>query len=153
MVTVGRIRGEALRVVLDHDVAVEFAPCVLVNRKLTVRLAALMGFLGVALGAFGAHALKDTLIANEHLATWKTAVLYQLVHALALLVLSRFPVVSKVTAWSFVIGIVLFSGSLYLLSLTDISKLGMITPLGGLAFLVGWAVLGIAPTQDSEEKG
>ena len=121
------------------------------TRNRTLRLAAIMGFLGVALGAFGAHALKDTLTANDHLATWKTAVLYHLIHALALMFLGLFPVLSRVAAWSFLIGIVLFSGSLYLLSLSDVSKLGMITPLGGLAFLVGWAALVISPPVSSEE--
>lgn len=110
-------------------------------------LAAFFGFTGVALGAFAAHALKSRLSA-EYLAIFHTGVLYQLIHALALLgvavLAAQLP--GRLMTWagfSFALGIVLFSGSLYLLTLTGISKLGIITPFGGLAFLVGWALLGL----------
>ena len=109
------------------------------------RLAGVLGFLGVALGAFAAHGIEERLQANDRVDTWETAVLYHLVHALALLVLGLHPKPSRVAAYSFVIGIILFSGSLYVLSLANISKLGMITPLGGLAFLTGWAALAFKP--------
>ena len=106
-------------------------------------------FLGVIFGAFGAHALKDTLT-QEGKTTYQTAVLYHLVHGLALLAVGwlatlkpREPMIDK-AGWAFVIGILLFSGSLYLLSLTGIKKVGMITPLGGLAFLIGWFCLALA---------
>ncbi|WP_214509988.1 DUF423 domain-containing protein [Pseudomonas brassicacearum] len=111
-------------------------------------LAAFFGFTGVALGAFAAHGLKDRLSA-EYLAIFHTGVTYQLVHTLALLgvALLATHIPGRIVTWagvSFVIGILLFSGSLYLLTLTGISKLGIITPLGGVAFLIGWICLGLA---------
>ncbi|MGE8187827.1 DUF423 domain-containing protein [Pseudomonas sp. NPDC086278] len=111
-------------------------------------LAAFFGFTGVALGAFAAHGLKNRLT-PEYLAIFHTGVTYQLVHTLALLgvALLATQVPGRLITWagaSFAIGIVLFSGSLYLLTLTGISKLGIITPFGGLAFLIGWFCLGLA---------
>jgi uncharacterized membrane protein YgdD (TMEM256/DUF423 family) len=107
--------------------------------------AGLFGFLGVALGAFGAHALKGVLEAGGHVDTWKTAVLYQLVHAVALLALAGWRDAQggpgKKVAWCWSAGIVLFSGSLYGLSLGGPRILGPITPLGGGAFLLGWVLL------------
>ena len=101
-------------------------------------LAAILGFTGVALGAFGAHGLKDVLAANGTAAIWQTAVLYQLVHAVASLwAAERRPVVARLWA----AGTVLFSGSLYALALTNIRWLGAITPVGGVFFLIGWAML------------
>ncbi|WLH57075.1 DUF423 domain-containing protein [Pseudomonas sp. FP2294] len=111
-------------------------------------LAAFFGFTGVALGAFAAHGLKKSLSA-EYLATFHTGVTYQLVHALALfgvaLLAAHMP--GRLVLWagvSFSIGILLFSGSLYLLTTIGIGKLGIITPFGGLAFLIGWLCLGLA---------
>ncbi|KRP63224.1 DUF423 domain-containing protein [Pseudomonas trivialis] len=111
-------------------------------------LAAFFGFTGVALGAFAAHGLKNRLSA-EYLAIFQTGVTYQLVHALALfgvaLLAAHIP--GRMVTWAglaFVVGILLFSGSLYALTLTGISKLGIITPFGGLAFLLGWFFLGLA---------
>ncbi len=109
------------------------------------RIAAALGFLAVALGAFGAHALKDTLAANDKMDVWKTAVLYHFVHALALLILAALPNLNRATPWLFVSGIVIFSGSLYVLALTNIRWLGAITPFGGLCFLAGWLFLAIWP--------
>jgi uncharacterized membrane protein YgdD (TMEM256/DUF423 family) len=111
-------------------------------------LAAFFGFTGVALGAFAAHGLKSRLSA-EYLAIFHTGVTYQLVHALALLAVALLAtqISGRLMAWagaSFAIGILLFSGSLYLLTLTGVSKLGIVTPFGGLAFLVGWLCLGMA---------
>ena len=101
-------------------------------------LAAILGFTGVALGAFGAHGLKDVISANRTAAIWQTAVLYQLVHAVASLwAAERRPLV----AWLWSAGVVLFSGSLYVLALTNIKWLGAITPVGGILFLAGWAML------------
>ena len=111
------------------------------------RLAAALCFLAVGLGAFGAHALKETLLANDKTEVWKTAVLYHFVHALALLILAAVPNASRVTPWLFVSGIVIFSGSLYALALTNVRWLGAITPLGGLCFLAGWLFLVIWPTR------
>ena len=111
-------------------------------------LAAIGGFLAVALGAFGAHALRSRL-SPDMLAVFETGVRYQMYHVLALLlvaaILPRLGGWLVVTAgWLFVAGIVLFSGSLYLLALTGVTMLGAITPVGGLAFLAGWACLAIA---------
>ena len=101
-------------------------------------LAAVLGFTGVALGAFGAHGLKNVLTANGTAAIWQTAVLYQLVHAVASLwAAERRPLVSRLWA----AGVVFFSGSLYALAITNIKWLGAITPVGGVLFLIGWAML------------
>ena len=110
-----------------------------------LRLGAALCFLAVALGAFGAHALKATLATHEMTEVWNKAVLYHFVHALGLLVLSALPAVQRVTVILFVVGIVLFSGSLYLLALTNIKWLGAITPFGGLCFLAGWLWLALRP--------
>jgi uncharacterized membrane protein YgdD (TMEM256/DUF423 family) len=111
-------------------------------------LAAFFGFTGVGLGAFAAHGLKNRLT-PEYLAIFHTGVTYQLVHTLALLgvALLAMQIPGRLITWagaSFVIGILLFSGSLYLLTMTGVSKLGIVTPFGGLAFLVGWFCLGLA---------
>jgi uncharacterized membrane protein YgdD (TMEM256/DUF423 family) len=109
---------------------------------LWLRIAGALGFLGVALGAFGAHALRSRL-SPEMLAVWQTGVLYHLLHAAALLALALFAKSSGADVrWGaifFVAGIFLFSGSLYALSLSGLRVLGAITPLGGVAFLLGWA--------------
>ena len=108
--------------------------------------AGLLGFFGVALGAFGAHALKATLLANGQLDSWKTAVLYQMVHAVALLALAGWrdaagsPNTKTAACW--VGGTVLFSGSLYWLALGGpVKLLWPFTPLGGVALLAGWGLL------------
>jgi uncharacterized membrane protein YgdD (TMEM256/DUF423 family) len=115
---------------------------------MTARLAAttgaLLGGLAVALGAFGAHALKARLSAAE-LETYETAVRYQMYHALALLaaawLISRNAPGASSAALFFLIGVVLFSGSLYLLVATGVTALGIVTPFGGLALIAGWAML------------
>jgi len=104
--------------------------------------AAISGFLSVALGAFGAHSLKNIL--DEYgKSIYEKAVLYQMFHTMALFVVGVLQHLAKETSfsiagWGFLIGIVLFSGSLYLLAITDIKWLGVVTPLGGVAFLFGW---------------
>jgi uncharacterized membrane protein YgdD (TMEM256/DUF423 family) len=109
-------------------------------------IGALGGFLGVAFGAFGAHWLRSRL-STEMLAVFETAVRYQMYHALAVLLIAAAIARSgdapllRVAGWSFTAGIILFSGSLYALALTGVTILGAITPLGGLAFLLGWASL------------
>ena len=111
-----------------------------------IRIAALIVFIGVALGAFGAHGLKDQLLKTNHLDTWKTAAHYQLIHGVAMLALALYSTAKlRVAFWCWLIGVLLFSGSLYALSLSGMSNLGAITPLGGLAFLIGWASLIIFP--------
>ena len=116
--------------------------------RLFIRLGAVAGFVGVALGAFGAHALRTRLSA-EHLAVFETGVRYQLLHALALVLvgvlITRWPArFTTAAGWCFTAGIVLFSGSLYVLTLTGATAFGVVTPLGGLCFLAGWACLALA---------
>jgi uncharacterized membrane protein YgdD (TMEM256/DUF423 family) len=118
--------------------------------RLFITIGALSGLLAVAAGAFGAHALRDRLSADM-LSVFQTGATYQMYHALALfgvgMLLARFSVEgsSFVTAagWLFVAGTVLFSGSLYALSLSGTTWLGAITPIGGIAFLLGWLALAI----------
>jgi len=108
--------------------------------------AAILGFLGVALGAFGAHGLRSRLT-PDMLAVFETGARYQMYHVLALLIVSAAighlgaARLLSMAGWSFVVGILLFSGSLYALALTGTGVLGAITPLGGIAFLIGWACL------------
>jgi len=115
--------------------------------SLFIRLGAVAGFVGVALGAFGAHALRARLSA-DHLAVFETGVRYQLVHALALMVvgvlIARRPArLTTAAGWCFTLGIALFSGSLYILSIAGTTAVGIVTPIGGLFFLAGWACLAI----------
>lgn len=113
--------------------------------KFCLALGAGYGLLGVALGAFGAHALRERL-APDMLRVWETAVQYQFWHALALLAVGllalRAPSTGlAIAGGSFAVGVLLFSGSLYALALSEVRVLGAITPLGGLALLIGWAAL------------
>ena len=114
--------------------------------KLFITLASLSGMLAVVFGAFGAHALKGKLD-DQALKVFETAVQYHFYHTFALLVVGVIAlsqpqtVLLKSSGWLFVIGILEFSGSLYLLSLTGVRWLGAITPLGGLALIAGWACL------------
>ncbi|MGB4072589.1 DUF423 domain-containing protein [Pseudomonas sp.] len=115
--------------------------------RLWLLLSAFAGFTGVGLGAFAAHGMKSRLT-PEYLAVFQTGTHYQLIHALALfgvalLAMQRPTRLVNAAGALFALGIALFSGSLYLLTLTGVSKLGMITPLGGLAFLAGWLCLGL----------
>jgi uncharacterized membrane protein YgdD (TMEM256/DUF423 family) len=114
-------------------------------------LSAVVGFLGVALGAFGAHGLKDILTRQESMATWQTAVLYHLIHAVVLTFLSMGTPFRRGPWLCFLAGVVLFSGSLYGLALTGLRWLGPITPLGGVFFLVGWAWLAVQGAQPRSE--
>jgi len=122
--------------------------------RLALVVAAAAMFVAVALGAFGAHALKGRLTQGMTV-VWQTAVQYHAWHALALLatgiLLLQWPGrgLLGIAAWLFVAGIVLFSGSLYVLALTDVRWLGAITPLGGIAFLAGWIVLAWAVAKAS----
>lgn len=116
--------------------------------RLWLLFAAFAGFTGVALGAFAAHGLKQRL-STEYLAVFQTGTQYQLIHALALLAVGLLALQApgrlvNLAGAAFALGIVLFSGSLYLLTLSGLGKLGMITPLGGLCFLAGWLCLGLA---------
>jgi uncharacterized membrane protein YgdD (TMEM256/DUF423 family) len=113
------------------------------------RIAAATGFLAVTLGAFGAHGLKEILLQNGTTVIWDKAVFYHFIHAVMLFVISgRKPLAAGVW-WSFLVGIVIFSGSLYLLAVTNMKWLGAITPIGGLSFLIGWAWLGICAAKNN----
>lgn len=118
--------------------------------KLFIAIAASLGGLSVILGAFASHALKERL-SDRSLEIWETGTKYQMYHSLALLLiallLSRSETASvtmTAAGFAFIIGIVLFSGSLYSLSLSGVKWLGAITPLGGVAFIVGWGCLLVA---------
>jgi uncharacterized membrane protein YgdD (TMEM256/DUF423 family) len=115
------------------------------------RIAAVFCGLAVALGAFGAHALKDLLARNQMTVVWEKAVFYQFVHGLALLVLAGRRPLPICPFIGFVLGILLFSGSLYLLALTQVRWLGAITPFGGVSFLVGWCCLAMRPPAAERE--
>jgi uncharacterized membrane protein YgdD (TMEM256/DUF423 family) len=114
-------------------------------------LAAALGFLAVALGAFGAHGLSSRLGAlpdgAQRLDWWKTAALYHLTHAIALGLAAGLlgdRGAGRLACWAFTLGIALFAGSLYTMTLTGIRVLGAVTPFGGLLLLVGWAALAVA---------
>ncbi len=117
--------------------------------KFFIMTGAIMSFLGVGFGAFGAHAIRSR-VSEQMLAVWNTGVQYHMFHALGLILIgliSQFMTESSWLKWSgfsLLIGIFLFSGSLYLLVLLDIRKFGMITPLGGVSFMIGWLCLFIA---------
>ena len=112
----------------------------MVNATAT-RIAAAAGFLAVVLGAFGAHGLKHLLAGNGTTVIWEKAVFYHVIHAVMLFVLAERKTFPAVAWWSFLAGIVIFSGSLYLLAVTNVHWLGAITPFGGAAFLLGWGCL------------
>lgn len=120
------------------------------NSTLATRIAAIFGFLAVALGAFGAHALKAMLEAHGKAEAWHTGALYHLVHAVVLFALAQRATVARVPFTLFAVGIILFSGSLYALASTNVRFFAFITPIGGLCLLAGWLALVIRP--DSKES-
>jgi uncharacterized membrane protein YgdD (TMEM256/DUF423 family) len=109
-----------------------------------IRIAATLCFLAVALGAFGAHWLKPALESHGMIDVWNKAVLYHFIHAIALLVLALVAPANRGAWWLLFCGIILFSGSLYAMGLTNLRWLGAVTPFGGLCFLAGWAWLAFA---------
>ena len=116
--------------------------------KLFLAIGSISGALGVMLGAFGAHGLKEKL-SEKMLANWMTGVEYHFYHTFAILAVGLLamhvqPKFLSGSGWAFVAGIAIFSGSLYAMALSGITKLGMITPIGGLAFIIGWVLLGLA---------
>lgn len=127
-----------------------------INRKIVTQIflaiASTFGGIAVVFGAFASHALQDCLSARS-LAIWDTGTKYQMYHALALilvaLLISRFPnsVLLTVAGYAFIVGIFIFSGSLYTLALTGIKWLGAITPIGGIAFIIGWLCLALASSR------
>jgi len=117
--------------------------------KNSIMIGAILGGLAVALGAFGAHALKTLLIENNRVETFELAVKYQFYHALAIMVLGSIghQLHEKRVLWSrtcFILGTTIFSGSLYLLSLSGKTFWGAITPIGGASLIAGWALLAFA---------
>ncbi len=116
------------------------------------RIAATAGFLAVVLGAFGAHGLKQILAENGTTTVWEKAVFYHFIHAIMLFVVAGRKPFAAGAWWSFLVGIVLFSGSLYLLAVTNMKWLGAITPAGGVCFLAGWAWLFRAAGKTQDEK-
>ena len=118
--------------------------------NLIIGLGALSAFISVAAGAFGAHALSNYFADKADLkANFETAVRYQMVHGLAILIVAWFVTrfggnLVSTSGWLFLLGIIFFSGSLYIMSLTDLRWLGAVTPIGGVAFLTGWLLLVIA---------
>ena len=120
--------------------------------QIFITISAVLGFLGVALGAFGAHGLKSKLSADM-MAIFETGARYHLIHAVALFgigILARQMDVTaiKVAGISMIFGILVFSGSLYALAISGVRVLGAITPIGGLGFLIGWAALAVATIQN-----
>ena len=125
------------------------------NTAQTYRLiGALLALSAVTLGAFGAHALKETLIAHDSIGTWETAVRYQMWHALGLILLSLIcerHALPSATGICFTIGTLLFSGSLYGLALDGPRWIGAITPLGGLCLVAGWTLLAYSCIKNKEQ--
>jgi len=118
--------------------------------KNILTIAGISGALAVGLGAFGAHGLEPILIQNGRLDTFETAVSYHFYHTLGLLGLGILAMIKpewkglSLAAWGMLLGILIFSGSLYILSLTGITWLGAITPIGGVGFILGWLALAYA---------
>jgi uncharacterized membrane protein YgdD (TMEM256/DUF423 family) len=117
-----------------------FSACM--NSQTALRISAIVGFLAVALGAFGAHGLHAVLENNARLATWETAVLYHLTHAVVLFIIATLRPLRAAAFWLMLTGIAIFSGTLYVLALTNVKWLGAITPIGGVCLLAGWLALG-----------
>jgi uncharacterized membrane protein YgdD (TMEM256/DUF423 family) len=125
------------------------------NAKQIIQTSAIFGAMAVGIGAFGAHGLKDILAENGRLDTFETAVNYHFYHALGLFLIGILALIKpnwkqlSSAAILMIIGILIFSGSLYILALTGITWLGAITPLGGVAFIAGWGFLFLAVTKNS----
>ncbi|MEQ1851344.1 MAG: DUF423 domain-containing protein [Chthoniobacteraceae bacterium] len=113
------------------------------NSQTAFRISAVMGFLGVGLGAFGAHGFHDLLEKNGRLATWDTAVLYHATHAIVLLLIAALPPFRRAAWWLLFAGVLIFCGTLYVLALTNVKWLGAITPLGGVCLLCGGLALAL----------
>jgi uncharacterized membrane protein YgdD (TMEM256/DUF423 family) len=125
------------------------------NAKQIIQTSAIFGAIAVGIGAFGAHGLKDILAETGRLETFETAVKYHFYHSLAILMVGILSIIKpdwkqlSTAAILMSIGILIFSVSLYVLSLTGITWLGAITPLGGVAFIAGWGFLFLAVTKNA----
>lgn len=124
--------------------------------KIFVMLGAIFGAMSVGMGAFGAHGLRSRVVDGSLeprlLEVWETAAQYQMYHALALLFVAWLATqgdstATSVSGWAFVVGVAVFSGSLYTMTLTGLRWLGAITPIGGVAFIVGWIALAVASSK------
>ena len=117
------------------------------SRSYLLRISAFLGFLAVALGAFGAHGLEKTIDDPKRLEIWDTAVFYHLIHAVMLYVIAVGGILRR-AAWNcMAAGVLIFSGTLYLLVLTNVRWLGAITPIGGVLLLAGWIILIVRPAR------
>jgi uncharacterized membrane protein YgdD (TMEM256/DUF423 family) len=115
-----------------------------------MRIAAVLGLLAVALGAMGAHLLENALAQNPRgIALWEKAVFYHFIHAVMMFVLAMRRPLKRLSWFAFLIGIILFSGSLYIYAATNVKWLVHLTPFGGVCFMVGWVCLIISPPVDS----
>ncbi|MDA8352085.1 MAG: DUF423 domain-containing protein [Firmicutes bacterium] len=121
--------------------------------KVFILLGAINMFVSIALGAFGAHGLEGK-VSERMLSNWQTGAQYHMIHALGLLFVGLLagrigtnPLVTN-GGWLLLAGIILFSGSLYIMALTNITKLGMITPFGGVSFLIGWTLIATAAVKE-----
>jgi len=125
------------------------------NARQIIQTSAVLGAIAVGIGAFGAHGLKDILAETGRSDTFETAVKYHFYHSLGLFLIGILALIKpnwkqlSASALLMILGILIFSGSLYILSLTGITWLGAITPLGGLAFILGWAFLFLAVSKNS----
>ena len=118
----------------------------MLSQRQTLLIGILLGGLAVAIGAFGAHAFKNLLVQNNRVETYELAVRYHFFHALTLILISqlmdKFPTnILKISATCFVTGTLLFSGSLYVMAISNATTLALITPIGGGFFLIGWGLL------------
>lgn len=126
------------------------------NGRQTIMIAALSGALAVGIGAFGAHGLADLLTANGRIETYETAVKYHFYHSLALLLIGTILLIKpnwkslQFSIWSMVLGILIFPGSLYALSLTGVTWWGAVTPIGGVFFIMGWLGLFYAALRNDQ---
>jgi uncharacterized membrane protein YgdD (TMEM256/DUF423 family) len=115
-----------------------------------VRIAAVMGLLAVALGAMGAHLLENALAQNPRgTALWEKAVFYHFIHAVMMFILAMRRPLKQLSWFAFLIGIILFSGSLYFYAVTSVKWLVALTPFGGVSFMVGWVCMIISPPVDA----
>jgi Uncharacterized small membrane protein len=121
----------------------------MITNRLAMQITAVCGALAVGLGAFGAHELKAVLEQNHTGAIWEKAVFYHFIHTVVMLVLTGRQPFHCCTFTAFLLGIIVFSGSLYILAVTNLKWLGAITPIGGTAFIVGWILLLIAAGKKS----
>jgi uncharacterized membrane protein YgdD (TMEM256/DUF423 family) len=121
-----------------------------VTNPTAIRIAAASGALAVTLGAFGAHGLRGLLEQNGTAGIWEKAVFYHFIHTVMLFILAQRRLLKAGPWWCFLAGIVIFSGSLYLLAVTNLRWLGIITPVGGVSFIAGWLWLFVSATKPDQ---